>query len=341
MKNKLIILLLLGMIGFLGCGKKPETIRWAGQTMGTTYHITVMAEMMPEEKLDILKIKVDSVLIEINRQMSTYDPKSEISRFNQHKSREAFPVSPQFHQVLESARLVWELSEGAFDVSIAPLVRLWGFGYKGVPKDIVANEDILKAQEAIGMEKLQLGENFIAKENPELQLDLSAIAKGYGVDEVARLLKKEGYANILVEIGGEVIVSGHKHKREWILGVDAPNDNRLPGEIIQQRIQLTDAGIATSGDYRSFYMQGGKRVSHTIDPRSGRPIDHNLASVTIMAPNCALADAFATAVMVLGERDGIRLIEKLPDFEAYLIVREADGQFSVKTTTGFQKMMIP
>ncbi|HDR05616.1 MAG TPA: FAD:protein FMN transferase, partial [Candidatus Marinimicrobia bacterium] len=213
-----MILLLPWLIIFSGCEKKPETIRWAGQTMGTTYHITLMAKTMPDERLVQIKEKVDSVLLEVNRQMSTYDPKSEISRFNQHKSTEAFPISSQFLKVLRKAQLVWELSDGAFDVTVAPLVRLWGFGYQGVPRDIVASEDILGALEAVGMDKLIIGQGEISKKIPDLELDLSAIAKGFGVDEVASLLKNEGYPNILVEIGGEVFVSGHKHKREWILG---------------------------------------------------------------------------------------------------------------------------
>ncbi|HDR04091.1 MAG TPA: FAD:protein FMN transferase, partial [Candidatus Marinimicrobia bacterium] len=128
---------------------------------------------------------------------------------------------------------------------------------------------------------------------------------------------------------------------EWILGIDAPNDSRLPGEIVQQRIQLTDAGIASSGDYRNFYMQGGNRLSHTIDPRTGRPIGHHLASVTIIAPDCGLADAIATAFMVLGEKSGLQLVSKLPDVEAYLIMREQEGQFIARATAGFEKIMIP
>jgi FAD:protein FMN transferase len=341
MDKKTIFLLIAGLLILSACGKKPETIRWAGQTMGTSYHITVMAESMTDSRLESLQAKVDSALIEINRQMSTYDPNSEISRFNEHKSSDPFPISPQFKKVLENAALIWELSEGAFDVTVAPLVRLWGFGYKGVPRDIVANEDILQTQENIGMDKLIIGENTISKLNPNLELDLSAIAKGFGVDEVAALLKNEGYPNTLVEIGGEVLASGLKHKRKWILGIDAPNDHRLPGEIIQQRIQNTNAGIATSGDYRSFYMQGVKRLSHTIDPRSGRPVNHNLASVSIIASNCTLADAYATAVMVLGEKEGLKLIENLPDVEGYLILRDSASHFSTKYSSGFEKIMIP
>jgi thiamine biosynthesis lipoprotein len=279
----------------------------SGSTMGTTYSITVV-EPAPEINSEILQRSIDTLLQDLNQQMSTYIAGSEISRFNQIETQLWHSISPEFLEVILLSQNISKLSDGYFDISIGPLVELWGFGKKessSVPDDIA----IENAKQRVGWQHLQIdtAKQQISKA-VDLWLDVSAIAKGYGVDKVAELLDQTGIENYLVEIGGEMRVSGINAKqRPWRIGIETPT---LGQRGVQQVIELNDYSVATSGDYRNFFEENGQRFSHTIDPNTGKPVRHNIASVTVIEKSAAKADALATALNVLGEEKALQLAEK-------------------------------
>lgn len=339
--KKYYLPVIISLVLFLsGCSKSGQLFRWTGQTMGTTYHITIITSKSDGQRSS-LQIGVDSVLVTINHQMSTWDPESEISRFNQLAADQDFEISPGFAEVLTVAKKIWHLSNGAFDPTVGPLVNAWGFGYKGSKINDLSQSVLDSIRTFIGFDHIVLHGNTLRKDATRTELDLSAIAKGYGVDKVAEYLAHQGIQNFLVEIGGEIRTQGHKSKNKWVLGIDSPQENLMPGSEIQERIFVENAAIATSGDYRNYYIENGIRRSHTIDPKTEIPITHNLASVTVIAPDCATADALATTVMVLGQDKGLALISTLENCAAYTICRHQDGSFSTSKTTSFNKFTTP
>lgn len=300
---KFSILLLLAAT-LLACQPQPEQRfqRLQGHTMGTTYSITL--ELGEGQNAEVLQNLIDQRLLEINQLMSTYIDDSELSRFNASRSTECQPVSSETRLVVEAAVEVSRLSQGKFDVTLAPLIEIWGFDKKETQGEIPPQAEIERLLGEIGFQKIQLGEQCIAKQNPELSINLSAIAKGYGVDQVASLLETQGIANYLVEIGGEIALKGHNPKGEdWHIAIEsAASETRS----IQRVISPKGLGVATSGDYRNYFEKNGKRYSHTIDPTSGYPIDHTLASVTVLHPQTMVADALATALMVMGPEQALQ-----------------------------------
>lgn len=329
---------------FLGCssnGPKSE-YSWNGSTMGTTYLIKISQVDIEQTVLRQLQTKVENALIEVNREMSTYDPQSEISRFNRFIDTTAFPVSQQLIKVISTALDVYHKSKGSFDITVAPLVNLWGFGTEGRRNDIPSEDEISLLKLKVGSQNLVIVDTtHLRKRIPDLQIDLSAIAKGYGVDVVAGIIQSFGYQNYMVEIGGEVVAHGVNASREvWKIGVDRPSYNLLPGEELEAILALKDIAVATSGDYRNYFEVAGKQFSHTIDPKTGMPIIHGLASATIIAPNCMQADALATAVMVMGKEKAIPWIEDLSQVEGLLITRMKDGTFEESQTSGFGKYLL-
>jgi thiamine biosynthesis lipoprotein len=311
-------------------------------TMGTTYQVKLAQVSLSHKELETLRAKVDSALTEVNRQMSTYDPESEISQFNNFRDTTTFEVSPEFVRVVEEALKVYESSDEAFDITVAPLVNLWGFGSKGNRITPPNKKEINAILKKIGSSQLEIDSNTkIKKRIPELQLDLSAIAKGYGVDVVTQVLSHEQVENFMVEIGGEVYAQGLKANGVyWRIGIDTPNLHSMPGQNIQEILSLKDVAIATSGDYRNFFEYEGKIFSHTINPKSGFPVKHNLASVTIVARNCMKADALATAIMVMGKEKGFRYIETIPNAEAFFIVRKTKDSYETFQSSGFGKYIL-
>jgi thiamine biosynthesis lipoprotein len=292
--------------------------------MGTTYSVKVVADALDGEERQRIAAVIEETLAEVNRLMSTYDPDSELSRLNRHRSSEPFPVSPPTLEVLRVAQSVSELSGGAFDVTVGPLVAAWGFGADGREVSRPTPGELEQLRERVGYElvSIDVASSSVSKANPDTVCDLSAVAKGYAVDRVAAALLALGFANFLVEVGGEVKVRGENEAgAPWRLGIEAPD--QAPHRV-QRAIELRDAAMATSGDYRSFYLQDGARVSHIIDPRSGRPIDHNLAAVSVIHEDAVYADALATALLVLGPEAGYALAER-EGLAAYFIVREADA----------------
>lgn len=301
--------------------------------MGTRYMVKVFDP--PSFPVDI-RLEIDALLRQINDLMSTYLESSELSRFNRSTSTDWFDVSPETAEVVAFSQSVAAKTDGAFDVTVQPLVNAWSFGSdprtRTVPDGAVLNE--LKS--AVGYEKLsvRMDPPALRKTNPALQVDLSAVAKGYAVDRLVQLLNEAGAANVFVEIGGEVRTSGSKSGQWWKVGVQIP-DVRQEAVMIAHALSTGSGGdesMATSGDYRNFFEVDGVRYSHTIDPRTGRPIEHALASVSVVSESCMVADAWATAINVLGLQAGLRAAES-EKLSALLIDRVDDGFRLVGTGT--------
>jgi len=332
--KKIIIFFFLFL--FVMCSKKDGLHKFSGQTMGTVYNITIYKPSLSEDELSFVKEKVELTLIKVNKKMNPFDPQSEISKFNDHHFLTPFPISDEFYNLIITAKEIYQISNGAFDPTIAPLVNYYGFGITGNEPKTISKTKIDSLEKIIGFDKITIEKQKLIKSNSNIKLDLSAIAKGYGVDKLAQILISSGYKNFIIEIGGEVYLHGLNNNKKWRLGIDVPETNNNPGEKLQSILKLTNKGVATSGDYRNFYIKNNKRISHLIDPRTGNSISHDLASVTIVAENCTYADAIATASIVLGKKDGIKFVEAIPNVEGYFIFRNGE-EFSVKATSGFGK----
>ena len=294
--------------------------------MGTTYSITVVADQLPP---DDLSQQIDRLLSKVDNSMSTYKDESEISRFNRLSVGETIEISSEFAEVIRISQSVWHQSNGAFDPTIGPLVDLWGFGPVDREQQIPSTESIEQVLTTIGFESIVLQGLTLSKLRP-VALDLSAVAKGYAVDLVANHLEMLALPDYLVEIGGELRVSGANPEGiPWRIALEQPQLFAAVDKVIE----LTDIAIATSGDYRNYFEKGGVRYSHTIDPRNGMPIRHQLASVTVITESCAEADAWATAFSVLGADESAELANKL-GLAAYMLVRE-DDQFMALHSDAF------
>ena len=305
-----------------------------GSTMGTTYHIkAVLPKSLISSQLEISQL-IKSELNDIESKMSTYRSDSELTLFNAHPVNSSFVLSPSTIEVLTQALYLSNISEGAFDVTVGPLVNLWGFG-PGESHDVVPNKSaLLEAFSRVGYKSLKLDVvSLELKKTKKVFVDLSAIAKGYAVDRVINLLHKKGILNVLVEVGGEIRSSGVKpNQMDWRIAIETP----VAGErSIQRIISVTDIAMATSGDYRNYFEINGRRFSHTIDPNSGYPIDHSLASVTVLANSCMQADGLATTLMVLGPVKGLAFAEKY-NLSAFFIIKTPSG-FKEISTQGFSQ----
>lgn len=291
----------------------------SGTTMGTTWQVKV-ADVV--EDGDALQGKIQLRLDEINRLMSTYDPQSELSQFNASPSTDWYDVSQETATVVAAALEVAERSHGAFDPTVGKLVKLWNFGSGPRTEELPSDEDVEAALARVGYKQIdvRLTPPGLRKTHAEVELDLSAIAKGYAVDALDTLLSENGYEQTMVEIGGEVRVSGRKHGQNWKLGVERP---ALDERSLLATVELQDEALATSGDYRNYFVHASVRYSHTIDPRTGRPVTHQLASASVVDPSCMTADAWATAMMVLGPQEGLRLAEQ-QQMPVLLIERDGD-----------------
>ncbi|QIZ84054.1 FAD:protein FMN transferase [Bermanella marisrubri] len=306
--------------------------------MGTTYSVRYYDDIGVSS--DELKQEVDILLVEVNRQMSTYQGRSEISQFNQQNAPYEQKISAEFADVVFLSQQLYEMTGGYFDVTVGPLVNLWGFGPDGRPVNPPSEQEVQAALEKTGMDAIKLDKLTLSlSKSAHRYVDLSAIAKGFGVDLVAQLLEAKGAHNYLVEIGGEIRVSGMKpSQQEWKLAVETPEtDAALGARSVQKILNLTDAGMATSGDYRNFFEVDGTRYSHTIDPFTGMPSAHSLGSVTVIADTCARADAIATAMLVMGTEKALALAKE-HNIAAYFIVRTDNGfqeQYSEAWKTRF------
>ncbi|MFP4446859.1 MAG: FAD:protein FMN transferase [Desulfosudaceae bacterium] len=321
------VLLLLMLAAGSGCGL-TRSIRLTGQTMGTVYHITIIAPLFTSA--DNLQKKVDRRLEEINQHLSTHISTSEISRFNEiTDTGEPFSPSADLATMIHLGQRLYRLTDGAWDGTIRPLVRLWGFDEPGQPPARLPEpEAVASALKCVGFQHIQvLPSGEIAKEIPCLVLDFASIAKGYGADQLAALLKAEGLENFLVEIGGEVVTAGtRKDGRAWQVGINIP-DPAAPANQVRQALPLSDKAVATSGDYRNFFIRDGIVYCHVIDPQTGYPVSTGVVSATVTAGTCALADGLATAMMVMGVNEGLALVDSLAGVECLLTVRRPDGSY--------------
>jgi len=317
-----------------GCeGKREHLIQ--GRTMGTTYHIKIVTDYF--QSVSGLKEKIEKLLVDINASMSTYQKDSEISRFNKfNQAGRKFKISEDFYQVMKTAQTIYRLSDGAWDGTVNPLVDLWGFGREGPKNEIPAEREVLALLSDIGFDNIVIQEpGFLLKKHASVTLDLSSIAKGYGVDQVADTIRKDGFQNYLVEIGGEVFASGtNKDGKFWRIGINRPQTDAAFDDVYKV-VDLQNKAFATSGDYRNFFVVDGVRYSHIIDPRTGYPISNGVVSVTIIADTCTFADGLATAIMVMSPGKGLDLINRLDAVEGMIVVERMDGRLDNFYSGGF------
>ena len=338
-KNTSSIIFII-LLGYISCSNQPSQIELSGFTMGTTYNIKIIPEKDSILSTKLIKQNIDSVLISVNYQMSTYLFDSEITQFNNHESTTSFTVSNDFSLVVERALHWSKLTDGAFDITIVPLLYLWGFGPGQASElgDIFPEEHaVQKRRTHVGYEKLTTNKYYLQKKDPFIKIDLNAIAKGFGVDAVYSFLESIGMNNIMVEIGGEVRTKGENRKNEpWMIAVETPDLESAGNKTISWALPLENKAMATSGDYRNYYEIDGIRYSHEIDPRTGYPAQTGVASATVVATNCMDADALATALIIMGAESGLQFIEKLDGVEAFLILREGNDNYRTIKSDGMK-----
>jgi len=312
--------MLLGLTLLSGCGtpaNHPHT--FSGATMGTSYNVKYAGD-----KENDLQTLVDERLSELNQQLSTYQNDSVVSRFNAYRETDWFPVTQDTLYIVKQAQTISTQSGGAFDITVGPLVELWGFGAAATVSQPPASSAIDEAAKRTGFNNIEWRDTppALKKNNAAIAIDLSAIAKGYAVDEVSQLLESKGINNYLVEVGGEIRAAGFKPGNElWRVAIERP---AVGSRTVQMVLPLSDQAIATSGDYRNFFEYEGKRYSHSINPQTGWPADTGVGSVSVVASTAILADAWATALLVVGVDEAIRLSEKY-GLAVHIIERKTDG----------------
>ena len=314
-----LIFLIVGTIIIVG-ENKPTYRTQQGKIFGTLYTVTY------EHNAD-LQPQIVAAMQAVDNSLSPFNKQSIITAINNNDSTE---VDTLFSEVFRTAKQIYAESHGAFDPTVAPLVNAWGFGFKKGTN--ISNTTIDSLCSLVDFSKINLTDNQINKTDERIMLDFSAIAKGYGSDCVARVLDAHGIKNYMVEIGGEVVVKGHnKNGNPWGIGITKPMDDSLSvNQELQTVLRLTDCAIATSGNYRNFYYKDGVKYAHTIDPRTGYPVQHSLLSATVIADNCMRADALATAFMVLGVDSAMAYCERHPDVEGYFIVAADSGKYAIR-----------
>ena len=333
----LVVLLTLTLWRLAGEAPRGGTLELAGATMGTRWSLKLHAPEIDSAARSRLESEVQATLDRVEGLMSTWDPDSELSRLNRHPEASPFPVSPATAGVLDVARRVSDLTGGAFDVTVRPLVSAWGFGATDrapVPPD-PAELEALRDRVGYRLLRIDLPTGRVSKARPDVEIDLSAIAKGFGVDEAARTLLERGHRNFLVEVGGELRASGLRSDgRPWRVAIERPD---AAGRAIHRVVGLTDRALATSGDYRNYYERDGRRFSHLIDPRTAAPVTHDLASVSVIHESATWADALATALSVLGPEEGAALAER-EGLAVHFIVRGAGGALRSESTSAFRAL---
>jgi thiamine biosynthesis lipoprotein len=327
MINKILAALLLLAFFTSGCkDNKPVFANFKGFAQGSTYSIVYdnKKNLDPGE----LRQKVEKILDDFDKSLSLYNDSSILSKIN----RNEFAVPDSFFtEVFRKSVIISEMTGGAFDVTVGPLVKAWGFGPDAHKSFTEAKRDSL--MKLVGMSKVSLINGRLIKSDPHISLDFNAIAQGYSVDVICRFFDSLGIKNYLVEIGGEVRAKGKKAGNLWRIGIDKPEDNNMtPGQSLQAILKMTDKAISTSGNYRKFYIEDGIKYSHHIDPRTGYTTKNTLLSVSIIADECAMADGVATGCLVMGKDKAIEFIEKHPEFEAYMVYSDDSGNFKTWTS---------
>lgn len=324
-----------------GCGDNRKEYRLEGRTMGTAYCVQFVLE--PGVSLHEVSQRITRELEAVNDSMSVFDPQSEISRFNAlsavETQREPFVASAAFYAIMAQARDLYVLTGGAWDATVMPLVNLWGFGPEGAVAAPPAPEAVAAVLAGIGFDKIMLGPAQTLLKKDDVSVDLASIAKGYGVDCIVQTLEDLRLQSFLVEIGGEVYARGLKpNGQKWRVGINRPDANALAGEVYAVT-ELEDRALATSGNYRNFFVSNGSTYTHILDPRTGNPAKTDIASVSVITSTCAKADGLATAMSVLGVEQSLALAEADSDVEVLIITREASGVFVNHLSRGMSRYL--
>lgn len=326
-----LLFLIVGSVYVIMEARRPTPYRqMEGTIFGTTYHITYQSR-------DDLEHEVLAAMQEVDNSLSMFNPRSTISLINTNKSK---ATDPLFRKVFLLAMDVAEKTDGAFDITVAPLVNAWGFGFKN--KESITPHLIDSLRHLVGYKQVSLTNDMIQKADPRIMLDCSGIAKGFGCDRAAECLRKKGVKNYMVEIGGEIATKGRNGKGQaWTVGIVRPQENnKTVDNTLQAVLQVKECGIATSGNYRNFYYKGKHKYAHTIDPRTGYPVQHSILSSTVTASTSAEADAYATAFMVLGLEKARNVIRKHPEIQAYFIYTDHYGKYQTWCSPSMKKEML-
>ncbi|MEM1380724.1 MAG: FAD:protein FMN transferase [Pseudomonadota bacterium] len=324
-----------------GCSADPEVVVIEGDAFGTTYRVAIVDESGSVDPA-ALKPVIDRSIEETNALFSNWQDNSEVSAFNRAAANAPIAVSPAFQELILTADVIHDASAGQFDITVGPLIELWGFGARGPEAAVPSAEKIAAAQASVGQSRmlaLDPVRGTLTKKSSETTIYLAAIAKGSGIDALARALEQQGFDDFMVEVGGDLFAVGDGPTRQgWRIGVESP----VPfSRQIQRVVAVNGQGMATSGDYRNFFEEDGTRYSHIIDAVTGRPVTHRTASVTVLAENAALADAWATALLALGAERGLQIAED-QKLAALFIVRHEDsakGEFRQVTTSAFESLL--
>lgn len=337
MKTKKRLLWQLPFLAFLIIGtvvvvRQQQNIEYRnnhGMVFGTTYNITYQSDQKLEHG-------VRTVLQDVDNALSPFNPKSVITAVNENRK---VTLNTMFTDVYRRAMEISEATGGAFDITVAPLVNQWGFGFK--TKQFPDSNDIDSIMQFVGYRKTRLENGRIVKDDPRVMLDCSSIAKGYGCDKVAEYLRSKGVENFMVEIGGEIVIKGlNPHGQPWKIGVSKPvYDSLAVNRDMQAVLNISDCAMATSGNYRNFYIKGGKKYAHTVDPKTGYPVQNSILSATVIAPDCTTADAFATAFMVMGLDRAKAVLDKRSDIMAYFICSGDNGENTVWCSPKLKQMI--
>ena len=314
-----LVLLIVGTVLIIRQQQAIPYQKNADFIFGTTYHITYQCDSN-------MAAGIKAELLKVDQSLSPFNDKSVITAVNQNK---AVQLDSMFLDVYNLALQISEETDGAFDITVAPLVNAWGFGFKN--SALPSSYQVDSLRQIVGYQKVSLENGHIKKKDPRIMLDCSAIAKGYGCDVIAKYLRSRGVKNFMVEIGGEIVTSGLNPDRlPWKVGVTKPSDDSLStNHELQTVLNVTDMAMATSGNYRNFYYKGGKKYAHTIDPKTGFPVQHNILSATVIAKSCAEADAYATSFMVMGLEKAQKVMERRPELMAYIIYSDQNGENAV------------
>lgn len=326
MKNKkllwqlpFLVLLIVGTVLIIRQQRSTPYQKSTDFIFGTSFHVTYQCDSNLTESIKTELMKVDASL-------SPFNEESVISAINNNKE-----VRPDqmFIEVFNLAMGISKDTDGAFDITVAPLVNAWGFGFKNGSQP--SKQQVDSMMQIVGYQKVRLTDGIVMKHDPRIMLDCSAIAKGYGTDRVAKLLRSRGVENFMVEIGGEIVTRGvNPDRKPWKIGVTKPTDDSLHvGHELQTILNVTNKAMATSGNYRNFYYKGGKKYAHTIDPKTGYPVQHSILSATVITKSCAVADAYATSFMVMGLEKAQKVLERHPELMAYFIYSDDDGDMAV------------
>ena len=316
-----IVTTLVAIVAFGKCNGKDSWQKDTGFIFGTSYNITYLCP-------DNHKADIEKVLHDIDSSLSPFNEQSVITAIN-NSDGSGVIVTKLLEDVITEAGKVYRDTHGAFDITVAPLVNAWGFGFKNGSMPSDTQIDSLRA--FVGYDQITLSKGTLTKADPRVMLDCGAIAKGFAVDKVAEMLSSKGITDYMVEIGGEIVCRGKNPTGDkWQIGVTRPDDDSLSiDNELQTILALTDVAMATSGNYRNFYYRNGKKYAHTIDPHTGRPVQHNILSATVLAPTCMQADAYATSFMVLGLEEAQKILARHPEMMAYFIYTDAKGDYSV------------